>query len=116
MIYHVDAYKNPKNGRGFSVCDAFGNLLSTSVLTPGSSNEAEVIAIANVALDCSNKSYIYSDSQVAIGWIRKGKSMKRPDLNPFLRRIQAVVRDKGIVIRWLPREQNQAGIFNDNCG
>lgn len=56
---------------------------------------------------------ILSDSQVAIGWVRRGRSGARRDLNDRLKVAKDRMASKNLTLRWVPRKQNHAGIYNE---
>jgi hypothetical protein len=54
-----------------------------------------------------------TDSQTAQGWIIKGKSKGRPDLNEILRWCKEKITQNNIKILFTPRKKNLAGLYNE---
>ena len=72
---------------GFTITDAEGILISRRVIRKAglANNEAEGRGIM-VAVDLAEAGdIIVSDSQIALGWVRRGRSKARADLNDRLR-------------------------------
>jgi ribonuclease HI len=102
-------------GGGYTITDADGGLLARRVIAQAgfTNNEAELRGVMRAILLASQGDTVLTDSRVALGWIRRGCSRARSDLNPQLRIYQERVRSKKIELRWVPREKNLAGLFNE---
>lgn len=74
-------------------------------------NEAEVSSLVRALEIIDDNGVIYTDSFIAICWLRRGAAKARPDLNNLIKTGKALQRNKNIQIIQIPREQNLAGIY-----
>lgn len=117
-VYHTDGYccrnGSPDAYGGFTVFKN-GELLETRRLekTGVTSNECELAGLLFAAEAAEEGSEIVTDSNVVIFWTRSGKPKARMDLQPWALRVKELVREKKLDVYWAPREENQAGIYNE---
>ncbi len=118
MVYHVDGFtikSNPsKIGGGFTVVDEDGQLIHREEYRRYfTNNEGELRAIYYAAEIAGRKDTIITDSRIARLWVIKGDSGGRPDLRHVAGQAQCWVQQKGLQLRWVRRENNLAGLFNE---
>jgi ribonuclease HI len=110
MIY-CDGFSNNKES-GYTVCDQDGNVLVREVFPyRRTNNEAElrgVLAAVQLATD-----FVVTDSQCVTLWVKAGKCAARPDLTPIAAEVRRLLKGRGVRLVWQPREQNKAGMFNE---
>jgi ribonuclease HI len=113
MLYS-DAFKNPTDGTGYTVCDANGKPLQRVVFRRYASiNEAEMLGILAAARLAQLGQEVITDSRCVITWLRKRSAFRRPKYQPSIDEILSLVDQKRLVIRWQPRDHNKAGKFNE---
>ena len=56
---------------------------------------------------------IYTDSQVIAHWVRRGQARSRPDLNEVICKCKEQIEKKRVKIKFVPRNDNLAGIYNE---
>ncbi len=117
-VYHTDGYCS-KNGSsssigGFTVFKN-GELLMTKELEKRgvTSNECELEALAAAIFLAEDESEIVTDSNVVVYWTRSGKPKARMDLAPLANTLKRMIAEKKLDVYWAPREENQAGIYNE---
>jgi hypothetical protein len=119
MTYHCDCFVyggNPSDkGGGFTITDEQGNLLwQVEKLKPGfTNNEGELLGVLYAAMLASHGDTIVTDSQNTIAWTRSGNPKARPDLKNFAALAKKLVALKRLAVVWKPREENAAGIYNE---
>jgi hypothetical protein len=120
MTYHTDCFVyggNPSSkGGGFTITDEQGNLLwQVEKLKPGfTNNEGELLGVLYAAMLASHGDTIVTDSQNTIAWTKSGKPKARPDLTSFAALAKRLIALKSLSLMWTPRQQNKAGIYNEN--
>lgn len=123
MTYYIDGYtiwSNPsETGGGYTIFDSNNNLIKTvEVLKEGfTNNEAELIAVNECAKLCEIGDTIITDSTNTIKWVSKKpnlKKKKRRDLYSIKLETFELIANKNINLVWKPREENLAGIYNEN--
>jgi ribonuclease HI len=120
LTYDVDGWmmgRNPAPGGGFTIVDQDNRLVYRSTFRKAgwTNNDAELWAIAAAAHLAAVNDTIRSDSEVMTKWwIPRGVCKSRPDLNILCKMAHDEIRDKRLSLVWVPREQNLAGIYNDN--
>ena len=117
-VYFTDGYCS-KNGKvnavgGFTVFKN-GILLTSQKLEKRgvTSNECELEGLAHAIRDAGQNDEIVVDSQVCIFWIKSGRPKARMDLQPLCQELKQLVSEKKLDVYWLPREENLAGIYNE---
>ena len=119
MIFHADCFiygGNPsKKGGGYTITDERGELiLQEEVLKCGfTNNEGELLGVLKALMLASHGDTVVTDSQNAIAWIKSGKPKARPDLTEFAALAKKLAAHKGVSVRWTPRAQNAAGVYNE---
>lgn len=118
MIYFVDGFTFQKNpspiGGGFTVLDQAGNLIERcEVRRYFTNNEGELLGIAYAVSKAEPGDEIRTDSQCAVAWVNNGRSKARPDLGELCAETRRVLENKGLELRWVRREDNLAGQFNE---
>lgn len=122
MRFHVDGFllsetnPSPKGG-GWTVVAESGIIRKRreqKILM--SNNRAEICAILEALTMADDYDSIYSDSDVAIGWIRGKLPKKAIDLDEikeFVNQARKLYKDKHITIHWVNRDNNIAGWENE---
>ncbi|OGE44777.1 hypothetical protein A3E67_03695 [Candidatus Daviesbacteria bacterium RIFCSPHIGHO2_12_FULL_38_25] len=119
---HSDGFcliKNPSPfGGGFTVTDNLGIVLSRERILKKdfTNNEAELLGVLKACGLSENNGIIITDSMNTIFWIRKGKSKARPDLNEKIKTAKDLIENKKLNLIWKKRDENLAGIYNENYG
>ena len=120
MVYHTDGYtikSNPsKIGGGFTICNGIdGELIKTKEIRKKNftNNEAELLGVLESARLLPQNSEIITDSMNTIYWVRRGKSKARPDLDKLCDEAKELIKQKNLKITWKPREENWAGVYNE---
>lgn len=113
-FFKSDVGNNGSGNGGYRVCDQEGKTLAFVEL-PGqvTSNEAELRGLVKAIELAGEKDTIIVDSTIAAGWISKGRSIARADLNMICFKAKLAVQKKKLRIEWLPREHNLAGQINE---
>lgn len=79
---------------------------------PFTNNEMEWHAMVRAIALASPGDIIHSDSQLVVNQVLRKWKINEPRLFEFAKRAWALLDNtSGIVIRWVPREQNDAGIY-----
>lgn len=118
-IYYSDAYTihtNPSEIGGGYVVTKGDEIIEEKVIHKRgmTNNEMELIGVGVAVNKAENGSIVYTDSQNTFYWVRSGKPKARPDLAPLALSIHNLVKEKEITLKWIPREQNIAGIIIEN--
>jgi ribonuclease HI len=124
MKYYTDGYtiqSNPSQiGGGYTIVDDNNELVLTKSIDKigMTNNEAELLGMYECLLNCPEIETISTDSQVIHGWIVKGmrKKCPRKDLEPLVIKCRDLLREKRAKIIWEGRDDNLAGIYNDESG
>ncbi len=96
------------------VTDVTGKVLVEEHIGDKTNNEGELIGILKATSLAPSHSVILSDSQLAVNWA-KGRYKTRIDrLKPLVTEVKNAVKEKGVEVKWIPREENQAGIYIEN--
>ena len=69
-----------------------------------------MVAAVELADDDST---VVTDSKIALKWVSGGRCKARPDLSDVALECKRLVKEKRIKIRFRPREENLAGIYNE---
>lgn len=117
--FHTDGFVNGKNGEtksgGFSVYKNGRLLITTSRENRNgfTNNEAELLGV-HYALQCADcGDEIVTDSMNTLSWVRSGNPKARPDLKIYAQESKNILHVKQINLYWRPREENQAGNYNE---
>ena len=118
MRYFVDGFtvgSNPSRvGGGFTVVDENNNLIERrEVRRYFTNNEGELLGISFAVHLAQPGDEVITDSQCAQAWVRAGRSKARPDLSELCSTTKSVAAEKHLQIRWVRRENNLAGIYNE---
>lgn len=119
---HADGFcliKNPSPfGGGFTVTDELGNVLTRQKIMKQNftNNEAELLGVLKACELSEENGTVVTDSMNTIFWVRRGKAKARPDLNDVIAKTKKIAEDKKIKIEWRKRDENLAGIYNENFG
>lgn len=117
-VFHTDGYCSSNGSKtaigGFTVFKN-GSLLETRELQKRgvTSNECELEALAFAIEKAETSDEIVTDSNVVVYWTRSGKPKARMDLQPLALKCKKLIQDKKLDVYWAPREENQAGIYNE---
>lgn len=121
MILYTDCFtlgpNNPsKIGGGYTITDHIGNIIEIKKIFKNgfTNNEGEVLGILRCIEICDVNSEIYTDSTVARSWVIQGKSKARKDLTELLLNGKQQLIDKKSSVIWISRNENLAGIENEN--
>jgi hypothetical protein len=124
MTFDVDGWltgPNPAKGGGFTIVDQTGTLRARAqaplagMLTHFTNNDAELWAVAAGAHLAKVGDTIRSDSEVMVRWwVPRGVCKSRGDLNVLCQYAHNLIRDKRLILLWVPREENLAGLYNDS--
>jgi len=118
-IYHCDGFVNGVNGTatsgGYTVFKNGKFLFYSNEENQNgfTNNEAELLGVLSCLLDCKEGDQIITDSMNTLSWIRSGKSKARSDLNKIMEEAKKLLHSKRINLYWRPREENQAGNYNE---
>lgn len=117
--FHTDGFVNGKNGEtrsgGFTVYRNGKLLVTTSRENRNglTNNEAELLGV-HYALMCAEPGdEIVTDSMNTLSWIRSGNPKARPDLKEQASEAKTLLHSKQINLYWRPREENEAGNYNE---
>ena len=113
MKIYVDAetYLNGQEGQDTFIVVLKGNVVFKEHLGDKTCNEGELMAIYFGLDYAKNNDVIYSDSQLAVNLVNGIWHAKKKHLIPYVRQIRKKLGKKIIGIKWIPREQNKAGIY-----
>jgi|SRR5579872_2765786 len=117
MTFDVDGWMIQSNpsplGGGFTVISDTQTITHQMDYPGFTNNHAEILALACGVHLAQPHDTIRTDSQIALAWVKRRNSPKRPDLNPIIRFIARYAEDKHLLLEWIPREHNRAGIYNE---
>ena len=111
-LYYTDGGTRNNGRRGFQesvicVANSAGEVVVLEEIGDKTNNEAELTAILRcLQLAPESLITIITDSQLCVGWMKKGRSPKA-HLNEIIRQIKSL--DKPFEIIWKPRAENKAG-------
>lgn len=120
MKYFVDGFvmgANPsKLGGGFTIVDEANRfIMRRRLMRAGfTNNDGEILGIYFALKHAAAYDTISSDSKCAIWWAEAGRSKKRKDLSRMLTECRQMIQEKKITLVWEGRDDNLAGIFNEN--
>jgi len=117
-VYFSDGYCSSNGASsahgGFTVFKN-GSLLTTQKIEKRgvTNNDCELQGLLHAILDAGTGDEIVVDSMVCIYWTRSGKPKARMDLAPICQELKRLISEKKLDVYWLPREENLAGIYNE---
>ena len=120
MVYYSDCFMRGSNpsevGGGYTVLNEHNELIEEKrIYKQGfTNNEGELLGVVRALELARDKDEVYTDSQCIYYWLKNGKSKSRPDLLEMIKRGHQLSYEKDIKIVWIPREENLAGIYNEN--
>jgi len=86
--------------KGMSASMVFQNNLTNNLM--------EYSGIVMAAIIASEGDEILSDSQLAVKQIKGEWKCKEKTLYPLCRAASELIQGKGLILKWIPREQNKA--------
>ena len=113
-IIHIDgAGQGPFGaGSGYAWIDVESSECEVIWKDGLTSNQAEYRALRRAVkrMEMGSAAKIYSDSQLVVNQFNRRWSVNDPLLRYLLRQIREIIDDRelDVVVKWLPREQNQA--------
>jgi len=115
-ILYTDGYTiraNPsEEGGGFVVIDKKGIIHHQEIAKKGfTNNEAELLGLLYAVSIATRASYVSTDSQNSLAWVKSGKPKARPDLQPIAQMIKSIIKLKKLNVIWQGRDDNLAGIY-----
>lgn len=119
IIIYTDGFTfgpNPSSkGGGFTLTDEYGNQILRRTINKEyfTCNEAELLGVLEALEIAEDKSIVFTDSWNTIYWVRRGACKARPDLNEYALKANTLLINKGINLNWVKREENYAGILNE---
>ena len=78
-------------------------------------NEGELLGVHYAALLAPEGGTIITDSNNTIKWVNGGNK-SRPDIDWVCRFTAKIIKDKRLTLTWRPREENLAGVWNEDNG
>lgn len=119
-MIHADGFvigPNPsKIGGGYTLVDGKGNLIhrrEIKYLEVFTNNDGELRGLVHAIIIAKHYDVVVTDSRTVYWWVMKGRAKARPDLNEICKIGNQAMHLKKVEVRWVPREQNLAGIYND---
>ena len=95
--------------------DANGTVIFEKKIGDVTNNNGEIQAIVTMLQYIKDNkledAIIYSDSQIAVNWTKKGKTKDSPSNEPFVILAHRLVEETETKLIWIPREKNKAGHF-----
>lgn len=119
MKYYTDGFMiggNPSDtGGGFTIVDENNESIHREVVNKKNftNNEAETLGILKALTIAKEGDTVSTDSMCCLGWVNRGKSKARPDLNELLSTAKFLAEKKKINLCWERRDFNLAGIYNE---
>ena len=116
---HSDGFQFHSNpspvGGGFTLIDGDGNIVERkTILKVGMTcNEAELLGVVRAVELIESEGTVFTDSKVIAHWVRRGRARSRPDLNEVIRKCKEQIEKKKVKIKFVPRNENLAGIYNE---
>lgn len=123
--YHFDGFTihgNPsKIGGGFTIKSEDGFLFTHKILRnpvlfdgrPFTNNEGELLGAVFAAAMAPVGTTLVTDSKNTIAWLASANPKARPDLKWLCALGAALIKQKNLTLKWLPRDYNLAGQHNE---
>ena len=86
-----------------------GKKLKIKLKEAKTSNEMEYEALMQALSIASKDDIILTDSQLVVGQVIKNWRVNKCHLKHYVREAKKLVRDIGVTLIWIPREENLAG-------
>jgi len=106
-----ETYNNGKEGQNSFIVVLKGNKVLKEEVGDRTCNEGELLAINLAIREAKDNDVIYSDSQLAVNLTNGLWKAHKKHLIPYIRQNRKLLMDKIVGIKWLPREENKAGIL-----
>lgn len=90
-------------------CDSLGNVFIDEI--NGTNNENEYRAMILALSKCSSGDEVRADSMLVVCQLSKGWKVKKPHLKHLFEKARSLYKGRGILLTWVPREENKAGII-----
>jgi len=117
---HSDGFQfhaNPSPvGGGFTLVDSDGDVIERkTVLKVGmTNNEAELLGVVRAVELIESEGIVFTDSKVIARCVHRGRARSRPDLNEVISKCKEQIKKKKVEIKFVPRKENLAGLYNEN--
>ena len=124
--YHIDGFTvgaNPSTEGGYTITDQCGNILKQKFVKsevdskPLTNNYTEFLALHDCLKEfCKEGDTILTDSKNNINWanLHFPRKSKRRDLIPMAQKVNILLKKLNINLEWVSREDNWAGLANEN--
>lgn len=101
------------NGRTSGYCVVRGPYTEHEVFDARyTNNEMEWAAMLRALAIATEGDTIYSDSQLVVNQLHGKWRVKEPRLKPFAQEGKKLLKEKkGVSVKWVPREENDAGRY-----
>ncbi len=101
------------NGRTSGYCVIRGDYIERKIYEKRyTNNEMEWEAMIQALKIAESGDTVYSDSQLVVNQITGNWKIKESHLIPYADEGKTLLRSKrGVSVKWIPREQNDAGIY-----
>lgn len=120
MKYYSDCFvigrHNPsKVGGGYRVLNDYNQVVSEETIYKYgfTNNEGELLGVQKALEIAQERDVVSTDSKVVMSWVRSGNPKARPDLKYISQQCKRLVVQKNIRLIWEGRENNLAGIYNE---
>lgn len=88
-----------------------GTLAFEEFIGDKTNNEGEITAVIRALEQTKEPVCILSDSKIAVGWAKKGKTKNAPNREALAKEANRLLIKTSSAIEWLPRDENKAGIY-----
>ena len=88
---------------------AVDNLITNILYEEHTNNEMEYLALIRSLREVNEPHHIFTDSQLIFGQVNLNWRVNLPHLIPLRNEARSLLLQKGCVLTWIPREQNEAG-------
>jgi len=86
-----------------------GNPIINIIEEQHTNNEMEYIALIRALREINEPHHIFTDSQLVFGHVTLNWKVNSSHLLPLRDTAKSLLSEKGCVLSWIPREQNEAG-------
>lgn len=117
MVYYADGFHNHLT-YGYSVVNSKNELIETEEFVKGSwhdgtNNIAEYLGVLKACELAGKGDLIISDSMLVVQQVNGRWKVKCDHLLPYCLNVKKIKAQKNLTIKWLRREKNLAGHFNE---